>query len=187
AIGQATQPSKIVSEAAGELIRIEGQNLVIQSMWKSTDGEPVVVVTDAETRFLLDVKPSSLEQLTEGMDLTALQFSRKDDKPVLEVVAWSPSNTGMITKIDGNQIHLSRTHSGREPVELIVTFNEETIITRLPSYRDGEWHPISVTGDDLRENMLVKAMPPKGIAQRLFIWKPRQNEAASTQKADGLD
>ncbi|MGB7157183.1 MAG: hypothetical protein WBD40_03890 [Tepidisphaeraceae bacterium] len=183
AFAQSTQPVTQRLLKAGTLIKVDGARLVIQPLWQPSDAAPITVETDQRTRVILDNERSALDKLQAGMDLSARREASTDREPNprLIVHAWSPSSTGLISEVEGAAIHLTKTPSGTEPVSPIVQTDKETKIIRVASLVGDTWDeggPMKL--DELKADMLVKAMPPKGVASRIFVWPARIPPQATT-------
>ena len=183
AFAQSTQPTTQRLLKAGTLIKVDGARLVIQPAWQPPDAAPITVETDPPARVILDNERSALDKLQGGMDITARREAPTDrePKPRLIIHAWSPSSTGLISKVEGAAIHLRKTPSGTEPVSPVVQTDKDTKIIRVASVLGDTWEeggPMKL--DELKPDMLVKAMPPKGVASRIFVWPARVPPQATT-------
>ena len=186
ALCQSTQPAAQRLLKAGTLIRVEGTQLVIQPAWQPSDAAPVVVATDPQTGIILDNERSAFDKLQAGMDLTARREAPTDREPNprLIVHAWSPSSTGLISKVDGVAVHLKKTPSGTEPSAPIVQTDKDTKMIRVASLVGDTWDEGGpMKRDELKPDMLVKAMPPKGVASKIFVWPARVPRQATTTPA----
>jgi hypothetical protein len=186
ALAQSTQSANQRVSEAGTLIRVDGARLVIQPAWQPPDATPVVVATDEQTRVILDIIPSTLDKLQPGMDMTVRREAptQPAPHPPLIVAAWSPSSTGLITRVEGMAIHLKPTRSGTEPASSVVQTDRDTKIVRVASLVGDTWDEGGpITLDELKPDMLVRAMPPKGVASKVFVWPARVRNAATTAPA----
>ena len=186
AFAQSTQPANQRLLKAGTLIKVDGARLVIQPLWQPSDAAPITVEANGQTRVILDNERSALDKLRAGMDLSARREASTDREPnpPLIIHAWSPSSTGLISKVEGAAIHLKKTASGTEPVSSIVQTDKETKIVRVASLVGDKWDeggPMKL--EELKPDMLVKAMPPKGVAARVFVWPARVPSQAATAPA----
>lgn len=188
AFAQSTQPTTQRLLNDGILIKVDGARLVIQPAWQPPDATPITVETDQRARVILDNERSALDKLQGGMHITARREAPTDraPKPRLIIHAWSPSSTGLISKVEGAAIHLTKTPSGTEPVSPIVQTDKDTKIIRVASLVGDSWDeggPMTI--DQLKPDMLVKAMPPKGFASRVFVWPARTPPQATTAPTKG--
>jgi hypothetical protein len=183
AFADSAQPVPERLFSAGTLIRIDGVRLVIQPLWQPADAAPITVETNQQTRVILDNERSAIEKLQAGMDLSAGREAPTDREPNPQLIihAWSPSSTVVLTHVEGPAIHLTKTPSGTEPVSPVIHTDKETKIIRVASLVGETWDeggPMML--DELKPGMLVKAMPPKGVASKIFVWPPRIPRQATT-------
>lgn len=136
AFAQTTQRTTQRLLKAGTLIKVDGTLLVIQPSWRPPDAPPIAVETDQQARVILDNERSALDKLQGGMDITARREAPTDQepKPPLIIHAWSPSSTGLISKVDGGAIHLRKAPSGTGPVSPVVQADKDTRIIRIASF-----------------------------------------------------
>ena len=143
-------PWGVLSETRGELIRVEGTNLIVRR--EASGAEPTEVTIDAsDTKtFFIDEELAKFEDLKPGMMLRATTHSpRRGALRPESVLASSPFLRGSIVRVEARTLLLlSMTPEGRilEPRELKV--------------------------GELTAGMRVRIIPPQGVARKILARAP---------------
>jgi RNase P/RNase MRP subunit p29 len=151
---------------SGMLILTAGKTLVVKV--KGKKGEPdqeVKVVTDDNTKFIIDYEEGTLEGLKSEMDVTVTP----DTGTAVTVKASVKGITGKVVKVDGNNLVITI-----KKQEVTVATDDKTRIV-IDGKAGGRLA-------DLQADMQVKVIPETGTATKIIVI-PSKAAAAAAETA----
>lgn len=163
------QPARRARPVMGELVKVEGANLVVKVTPRGGEAREVTIVTDDKTTFTVDAEAGKLADLKAGMTVAVMLVEGTTDKAA-RVNATSKNVTGTVVKVEGPNVVLSVRQRGAEAKEVTVVTDEKTKILLLQRGERGAPAPPKVgTLEDVKAGMRVTAIPETGTATKLLV------------------
>jgi hypothetical protein len=164
------KPGKRLS---GRIVKIEGADLVIRGLRMGDDGklvaEDLLIATNDSTRFTMDIDRATFDDLKVGMLVVCASVPAHHDHPgFLLVSATSPGVSGIIMKVDANDLVLKLNRPANGETEITVPTDENTRVF----YQQDLPHQhgfVEGKADGLETGMQVNVIPPTGTARKIFV------------------
>jgi hypothetical protein len=165
----------------GTLVRVDGNDLIVNARQMGGESKEVTVATDDKTEFNVDCEPGKLTDLKPDMRVSITPGPVRASQSVrLMVVATSIGLMGTVVKVDGMKVVLRVRQPGAEPKEVTVGTDEKTKVFLLGAGRvPGKVGKL----EDLKADMTANVLPETGTAAKIIAGPARGGGRPATMPA----
>jgi len=185
----ASMPASMPSPVMGTLVKVDGNNLIVNARQRGGEPKEMTVATDAKTEFIVDGESGKLTDLKPEMEVGIRPSPATAARPArLMVVASSRGLMGTVVKVDGKNVVLRVRQRGGEAKEVTVGTDEKTKVFFL-----GDDRALGKVGKlaDLEAGTRVNVLPETGTAAKIICsgrdrGRPGSMPASRPARVDGL-
>ncbi|MCY2926299.1 MAG: ATPase, T2SS/T4P/T4SS family, partial [Planctomycetota bacterium] len=156
----------IWTSVSGVVVRVDGNTIVFNARLREGGTKEAVLVTDEETRILVDGEVGKVADLQPGMGLAIRR--RRATPPLpgeVNVHATSEGLRGTFRKTEGRNVILTTTSPGGPPKETTVLTDGKTRVILL----DWFLRPEPGTLRDIESGKLITVFPETGTATKIIV------------------